>query len=184
MPSVFIRNVTQLTDARYFAAMGVQWMSLLIEEDPKSFTRWHALRDWVEGVRLAADIGTNEESTVARMIIDARPDGIVSPSIDLLHLAGGVDYFLLTETKVDREIREMIRMIVNVENMATLPDWILNFDAEQIFIQTDLQIEVIKSYLQQGYEGGFCLLASGEQVTGIKDFSEWDQILELLGNQS
>ena len=72
-----MRNIKHLTDARYFAAMGVDWMSMELNNDPTSFMKWHTLKDWVEGVQLAAEIGTPDEMLLAKTIIDARPDGII-----------------------------------------------------------------------------------------------------------
>ena len=74
---ILVRNIKHLTDARYFAAMGVDWMSMELNSDPTSFMRWHTLRDWVEGVKLAAEIDAGDEMLLSKTIIDARPDGII-----------------------------------------------------------------------------------------------------------
>ena len=61
---ILIRNIKHLTDARYFAAMGVDWMSMPLTHDPQSFAMWHTLADWIEGVKLAAEIDVNDEMLV------------------------------------------------------------------------------------------------------------------------
>lgn len=82
--AILVRHITHLTDARYFAAMGVDWISMRLDADPKSFMRWHSIRDWVEGLKLLAEPASGDEELLARVIIDAKPDGILLP--------GGVDF--------------------------------------------------------------------------------------------
>ena len=69
--NIFIRNISSLTDARYFAAMGVDWMSVKLSEDPASFSKWHTMREWVAGVKLAVELISNDESLIAKAMIDA-----------------------------------------------------------------------------------------------------------------
>src|SRR5687767_4011691 len=94
---ILVRNIHHLTDARYFAAMEVDWISMELSVDPLSFSRWHTMRDWISGVKLAAELQEADESLVAKTIIDARPDGIISNSLEFIHLTGGIDLFILAE---------------------------------------------------------------------------------------
>src|SRR5687768_1137308 len=95
--NIFIRNISSLTDARYFAAMGVDWMSVKLSEDPASFSKWHTMREWVAGVKLAVELISNDESLIAKAMIDAQPDGLVADNLDNIHLTGGIDLFLLPQ---------------------------------------------------------------------------------------
>ena len=83
MNPILVRNIHHLTDARYFAAMGVEWMSIKLSADPASFSKWHMLKDWVAGVKLAAEIQMEDEMLLAKTIIDAAPDGIIINQLNI-----------------------------------------------------------------------------------------------------
>ena len=48
---LFARNITNLTDARYFAAYLPTWIAMdLSDDDPSGFQRLAEIQSWVEGV--------------------------------------------------------------------------------------------------------------------------------------
>jgi hypothetical protein len=180
MHSVFIRLVTHLTDARYFAAMGVEWMSLELNEDPLTFARWHSLRDWVEGVSLAAELSTDDESVLAKSIIDVKPEGIVARDLRHLHLTGGLRFFLLGDTPVPSDQREFITPILMHDPERKSFERLQVSQTQQIFLEANWTPALIQSVLDEGYRGGFCFRTTLEERTGVKDFSRWDEMLEML----
>lgn len=53
-------GVTNLTDARYFAARGVDWLGLSLDtsqEDNLNIAAASAIKEWVEGVKLIGEFG-------------------------------------------------------------------------------------------------------------------------------
>ena len=95
---ILVRNISHLTDARYFAAMGVDWMSMELNGDPTSFMKWHTLKNWVEGVKLVAEIDTTDEMLLAKTIIDAMPDGIIVSTIAPLDIPAEIQLFHETQS--------------------------------------------------------------------------------------
>ncbi|HUR30772.1 MAG TPA: hypothetical protein VMZ69_05030 [Saprospiraceae bacterium] len=176
---IIIRNVSHLTDARYFAAMEVDWISIALTDDPVSFSRWHAMREWISGVKLAAELATAEESLVAKTIIDANPEGIITDNIDIIHLTGGMALFILTE-KILQE-NENFAQIISYVNY-NKDNGFLFSNPEAIYLDANWTREMIFDLKQKNYNGGICLHASGELAAGMKDFSEMDEILELIRN--
>ena len=175
---IMIRNVSHLTDARYFAAMEVDWISIAINDDPVSFSRWHAMREWISGVKLAAELSTADESLIAKTIIDANPDGIITDNFDIIHLTGGIDLFLLTEKILPAD--DNYFQIIPYNNYNFSPVEIVLSNAKNIFLEAAWNIKMIEDLKQANYMGGFCFQTSGEMEVGIKDFSEMDEILELI----
>ena len=102
---ILVRNIRHLTDARYFAAMGVDWMSMELSGDPASFSKWHSMQEWISGVKLAAELTSEDESVIARTIIDVKPEGIISDNLDIVHLTGGVHLFLLSDKSMQQNTR-------------------------------------------------------------------------------
>ena len=175
---ILVRNIKHLTDARYFAAMGVDWMSMELNSDPTSFMRWHTLKDWVEGVKLAAEIDAADEMLVSKTIIDARPDGIVLTQ--LLDLEGISDAELFFDTHY-----------INLEKCPTDSfsiihfdeieiDQILSLDPSNTFIQHEWTVDELESLLNLGYEGGICFSGGEEDATGMRDYEVMDEMFRRL----
>lgn len=175
--SILIRNITNLTDARYFAAMGVDWMSMELSEDPVSFSTWHSVREWISGVKLAAELKSEDESVLARTIIDVKPEGIVSDNLDIVHLTGGIHLFLLSDKMNYKVVDELYAQIILFDPNLELPYHQL---PENIYLQADWTPEWIIDLKNKDFSGGFCFRATGETMTGIKDYSEMDAMLELI----
>ena len=104
-----------MTDARYFAAMGVDWMSIELNNDPASFMRWHTLKDWVSGVKMAAEIIVPDEMLIAKTIIDAKPDGIVFHHPDYQKDYRTSNCFLMSLVMTMKNFKEVTSGYIHLE---------------------------------------------------------------------
>ena len=175
---ILVRNIKHLTDARYFAATGVDWMSMELNSDPTSFMRWHTLKDWVEGVKLAAEIDAADEMLVSKTIIDARPDGIVLTQ--LLDLEGISDAELFFDThyiNLEKCPTDSFS-IIHFEEIDA--DQILSLDPSTTFIQHDWTVDELENLLNLGYKGGICFSGGEEDATGMRDYEVIDELIERL----
>lgn len=177
---VFIRNITHLTDARYFAAMGVDWISIKLHSDPASFSFWHSLRDWVEGLKLAAETEEDDEMLLSKIIIDARPEGIVLGHLDFVHLTGGLELFVAAEEFTSDLHQHGINLILPYRHGVTETKLFSGIPSDQIFLESDWNEQSISDVKSSGYSGGFCFRSTPESKTGVKDFSDFDLMLELI----
>jgi hypothetical protein len=175
---ILVRNISHLTDARYFAAMGVDWMSMELNTDPASFMRWHTLKDWVEGVKLAAEIIVPDEMLIAKTIIDAKPDGIILTQ--LLDLGETTDAELFFDTHyLDRDkCPAGSYKIIHFDEIDT--DSILALDFSSTFLQHDWTPDLLEFLLAGGYEGGICFLGGVEDSTGVRDYEMMDELIGKL----
>ena len=168
-----------LTDARYFAAMGVDWMSMELNEDPTSFMRWHTFKDWVEGVKLAAEIYTNDEMLLAKAVIDAQPQGMI------FHQTGGSagmpDMQLFFDIHAD-DHHELPECSIRIMTYHPLVDMLsfLDLDPQTTFLQADWTPDMLSTLLEAGYKGGICFSGGEEDATGVRDYEMMDQLLEGL----
>ncbi len=178
---ILVRNISYLTDARYFAAMEVDWISMELSEDPLSFSRWHALLDWIAGVKLAAEPLSNDESLIAKIIIDAKPDGIVTNNPDLIYLTGGLRFFYLTDQIVKHETIQMFTYIISYRPDETSLSEILQFPPEQIYLEAEWTVDHLKLLLDSGYKGGICFSGCPEDLVGVKDYGRMDEMIGLIG---
>jgi hypothetical protein len=177
---ILVRNIKHLTDARYFAAMGVDWMSMELNGDPASFMRWHTFKDWVEGVKLAAEIVTYDEMLLAKTIIDAQPQGII------FHQAGGSAglpdmqlFYDLGDSDAQSILPERSIRIIPYHPLTDMLSF-LDQDPQTLFLQADWQPEMLSTLLEAGYKGGICFSGGEEDATGMRDYEVMDELLERL----
>jgi len=177
---ILVRKIQHLTDARYFAAVGVDYLSLVLDESQLSFDRWHAIRDWVEGVSLVAEPSNENESLLAKIIIDAKPNGLlVTPSM-LPNVPAEIELFMIAASAIDPSrplgtslILELPAELINAEFQ--LPE-----TEDALFIQTEWTPVLVAKVLHQGYEGGFCFTGGKEEITGVRDYNVMDDMISLL----
>lgn len=177
---IFIRNITHLTDARYFAAMGVDWISIRLHSDPASFSFWHTLRDWIEGLKLAAEIEEDDEMLLSRIIIDAKPEGILANHPGFVHLTGGLEMFVAADKVNSNFYQHGIKVILPYDQGVIDSTSFLSSPPDQIYLESEWNEQSIVELKHSGYAGGFCFHGTPESKTGMKDFSEFDKLLELI----
>lgn len=175
---ILVRNIKHLTDARYFAAMGVDWMSMELNNDPTSFMRWHTFKDWVEGVKLAAEMDAADEMLLAKTLIDAKPEGLILTQLLDLEGISETELFFDTHFVRQNECPNDSFHILHFDEMDA--DRILNLDFTTTFLQHEWTIELLDHLLQTGYKGGICLTGGDEDATGMRDYELMDELLERL----
>ncbi|MEO5905608.1 MAG: hypothetical protein ABIQ11_02705 [Saprospiraceae bacterium] len=175
---ILIRNISHLTDARYFAAMGVDWMSMVLSNDPISFSKWHTLRDWISGVHLAAEVPHADETLMAKTIIDAKPEGIIFEKLDQIHLTGGLQVFLLNDHDSDHRENALYAQIIQYPDIQL--ENILRLNPQHVFLEANWTKEMIMELKSKNYNGGFCFTGESETAVGIRDYARMDEMLELI----
>lgn len=175
---ILVRNIKHLTDARYFAAMGVDWMSMELNNDPASFMRWHTFRDWVAGVKLAAEIDAVDEMLLAKTLIDVKPDGIIlTQLLDLEGISNAELFFDTRYINLDKCPNDCF-CIIHLNEIDA--DRILVLDPAATFIQNEWTLDVLDQLLRSGYKGGICLTGGDEDATGMRDYELIDDLFRRL----
>jgi len=155
-------------------------MSLVLDESQLSFDRWHAIRDWVAGVSLVAEPSNENESLLAKIIIDAKPNGLlITPSM-LPTVPAEIELFMMANSVVNPPhplgtslILELPAELIDVEFQ--LPEV-----EDALFLQTEWTPVLVAKVLQLGYEGGFCFTGGKEEITGVRDYNVMDDMISLL----
>ena len=176
---ILIRNITHLTDARYFAAMGVDWMSMELNNDPTSFMKWHALKDWVAGVKLVAEIDTTDEMLLAKTIIDALPDGLVVRNVSPIELSQEIQLFYDAQTLDGIDFPRGSYRIIHYDQFMDMHP-ILSIDPAIIFLQSEWTQASLGSLLNAGYTGGICFTGGEEDATGMRDYELIDELIGMM----
>lgn len=176
---ILIRNIKHLTDARYFAAMGVDWMSMTLTDKPQTFAMWHTLSDWIAGVKLAAEIDVHDEMLIAKTMIDAKPEGIISNQNNVAAIPSTIQLFV--ENQVPSAIEGDNNAFYLLPYDKDFPhDLITGKASENIFLISEWTRDSISELLTKGYKGGFCFSGGEEEEVGVRDYELMDELLELI----
>jgi hypothetical protein len=176
---ILIRNIKHLTDARYFAAMGVDWMSMALTDDPQSFAMWHTLADWIEGVKLAAELDVDDEMLLAKAIIDAKPQGIVS-SQNIAETIPSTTQLFLEVDSLNDVIESPFVFCIKTYDPNLLQEYVPDTNHERVFLFSDWTKESLEEVIAKGFKGGICFSGGEEQATGMRDYELMDDLLDLL----
>jgi hypothetical protein len=177
---ILVRQIQHLTDARYFAAVGVDYLSLILDDSQLSFDRWHAIRDWVEGVSLIAEPSNDSESLLAKIIIDAKPNGILIQPTMLASIPADIELFMMAATVMNPPAPIGTSLILEIPADLIEADFQLPETEDAVFLQTDWTPLLLAKVLEHGYEGGFCFTGGKEEITGVRDYNVMDDMISLL----
>lgn len=160
-------GITNLTDARYFSAMGVDWMGFDLRSDSSiGLSHVQAFSEWIEGPALIADVRGKDVDQIAEILSGFKADGlIVSEEIELPNYGGSVFRIAPDEGNCDRIIASHNESLP--ESLTGVPVW------RHVSGVHDL------ASLQEG-TAGVVIVGGEEEQTGVKDYDEIDQLFEAL----
>ena len=196
---VYIRNVDNLSDARYSAGMGVELLGFNLDPNDINYVnpqRFKEISEWISGVKIVGEFGGLNPSEVRSLLSQYTIDYLLISDESQIHEYSQLDVPLI------------LRIIANVDSGKTLPST-LNYCSgfvEYFLIEsetndlTDEDLQLIRTYSSQfpiilGYGvniknvktivnelnlKGISLKGSSEIRPRYKDFDELADILEIL----
>lgn len=187
---IYVRNITHLTDARYFAAQGVDFMGYTVVQHQDIY-KLSSILEWVEG-----PIPVIEALTTS---ID-KDWSLSTRDLGLTHLHLGIscgeipstDYFTVFRDLLDRQILDNMTVykadyyILKSEDpilswssntIDTIQKWINNY---KVFIDIPELTDHITHILSELNPYGIVLSGSDEEKTGFKDFDYVEELFDFL----
>jgi len=149
---VIATHVTNLTDARYFAARGVDY--LLFDLDAISLDKTIEIKEWVEGPEIMLLFSVQSLPLLDEAIIKLSPVAISGkePGViaEMIHMSAHVNIFKWEEERFEYDDRDftLLRSSVQLETLA----------------ESD----------------GVVISGSEEEAVGVKAFDMLDEILDQL----
>jgi phosphoribosylanthranilate isomerase len=207
---IYAGPITNLTDARYFAAWDVAWMSFNLSPGEDSFlpiNQVQAIKEWVEGPAMVGAFNLHSAEEIQKLAVDLQLDAIKL----------GMETELSTLLELDTELPIIKEITVGKDNSCEhlenlLSDFapktsyfILNF-AQAAWSYTELQeakelnwsylhklsqhypiifnlgfgAEPILDMLENSQAVGIQVTGGAEEKVGYKSFDELDEIFEAL----
>lgn len=167
MIEIVALNITNLTDARYFAARGASWIfyALRSEED---IPRIKAISAWIDGPRHGLSFKQDTQEQLIRFAIDQlHPEGIIYN--DALALPGIRNFYITDALHQVWPDKEKILRVASLDDSCsglwTYPE--------------SLDLSLIEG-LTKNNPAGIVLSGSKEDQTGIKNYDLYDEILDML----
>jgi len=206
--SVLAGSITNLTDARYFAARGVEWLGFNFDEESEDFIppqSMKAIMDWVAGVKIAGRFGRQIHSEIETAIGLLDLDAVLLETFSDLDTAQKIRVPVIKEIVVERGASEK-DLTVELENYAPhCAAFLFNFaengicwddlchtkglsaaklkalcQRHKIILHIDITLEILKEMLPFVQPMGILLKGGAEEKTGYKSFDELDEIFEWL----
>jgi len=206
--NILASSITNLTDARYFAAWEVEWLGFNFDEVAADFIPpqgMKAIRDWVAGVKIIGCFGSQSlveiETATELLELDAVQLGMLSDLETTRKLSVPVIKEIVvgkvaSAENLTREIEIFApyctAFLLNFakngicwKDLCTskvLPSSFLKTLCQQyeILLDIDLSIKILKEMLPYLQPYGILLKGGVEEKTGFKSFDELDEIFEWL----
>ncbi|UHG89224.1 N-(5'-phosphoribosyl)anthranilate isomerase [Spirosoma oryzicola] len=197
---VKISNVTNLSDARYCAGMGVDMLGFSMDTespdyvDPKKFEE---IKSWVAGVQIVGETASTDPETIESLLETYQPDLLQVDEAALLPYLGTfgkplilrVDLSLLTLDQLDSLLQTGAAGAEYVLLESKAP---LHLDAElkgalqrianrhSVLLGTGISAQNVHELLAELPVRGIALSGGDEERPGNKEFGELMDILEAI----
>jgi phosphoribosylanthranilate isomerase len=194
---LYARRITNLTDARYFAAREVTFLGFNLEEGTEGYLEpmyMKAMREWVEGPSIIGEFSKAPMAWVREAASFYALDGLaVSASNHLHELTGteGLPIFLDLDIPFhagtwddifQKHAHLFSKVIIPV---GTDPEVIHYLNSpgfhDLAFLQFDLPVREIPPLVDTLRPAGLCVTGGEEEKTGVKSFDDLEILLEELG---
>jgi len=207
---LMILNVNNLTDARYYAARGADYLAFkfpnAMDEAPAFLKKVESILEWVEGVKILLHCNESNYKLIETLEFPFNIEGYIVPNTaQLTKNIFGTEKKLIIEIVFNRcptietfnktlaETKGNFPVLLtwesNVKAFDTLcseilssTDWKKTFDNadRDIFLQLPIAAENSLSLLKYFTFQGIILSASEETIVGEKNYDAEDDLLDAL----
>jgi len=197
-------QVTNLTDARYFAAREVEWLGFNLDSGTDNFIHPQnikAIKEWLEGPKIVGEFGMQDSNEIKAAIeflgLDVIQVGMYSDTSSLTFQ----DVTIIKEIVIEKDT-DYYELRSNLESDSANVDlFLLNYstnnltwssiDSKQnalkelcnrfkIILSIDFEPGQLHKMLETVQIYGLNLKGGAEEKAGYKSFDELDEILDAL----
>lgn len=193
-------NIKNLTDARYFAAAGVEWLGFSVT-DQMPVEDVQSIIDWVDGVKVVLEIESNLSEKDYQVIEMLHPDFIqVDIHCDLEELLEPIPIIRVIDIAAMPEEHILELMEAHIADTAGFIIDLSAYSWDDVQQGVPIQVSTLKTMIE-GYScllklnlssqdihtvieylnpDGLCLEGGDEEKVGYKNFDSLDDLLEVL----
>ena len=188
-PLIYVSRVTNLSDARYCAGMGVDMLGFVIDPasaDYVSPADYQAMVGWISGPKRVVAVSASTRVNWSKVMEEYKPDLV---HIQETSTKGDLpDLPLLLEipfADLPSRMEEIYKLNLSIEHILVteLPEnagiSLIDFDFSTL-LSIGLQKVPLQTLLSQTGASGFALQGSRELSPGLKDYDHLSKVLEEL----
>ncbi len=203
-------SITNLTDARYFAAMGVDWLGFNLNSKDEAAVAPELIgqiEEWVEGVQIVAEYGDDEwgnaKAGVEKVIPNIVQMGGKAGVNEILEMPPAVPVIKeiiiennMSEETVLSEIEELTGHVmafalnftkhkISWQDILKGQPFTIDFlkeltDKFPIILEIDFDAKTLKNCLDNLSPEGITFKGGEEEKVGFKSFDELDDLFDVL----
>jgi len=193
-------SITNLTDARYFAAREVAYLGFNLEENSGDYLDpmyMKAIREWVQGPKIVGEFNRTPASVVREAAAFFGLEAVQVPLLDNLHDLAGLEVILYLSGGTSPEALASVlhRVAPSVACFLldfSTPELTTSLQGEQsdawknlfakypVLLDVQLPADELPALLQKLNPAGLALRGGAEERAGVKSFEEIDAIFEVL----
>ncbi|CAN5267320.1 hypothetical protein BH09BAC4_BH09BAC4_07130 [soil metagenome] len=197
---VKISNVTNLSDARYCAGMGVDMLGFSMDADSPDYVepkKFDEIRAWVAGVQIVGETASTDPEVIEQLLDTYHPDLLQVDEAALLPYLGTFEKPLILRTDLSQVTLDQLDTLL--QTGSTGADYVLlesngpiHLDDElktalqrlsaryPILLGTGVSVANVHELLAQLPVRGIALSGGNEERPGNKEFGELMDILEAI----
>jgi len=207
-------SLTNLTDARYFAAMGVEWIGFNLNPGDDTFlspVQVQAIKEWVEGPAILGEFNLQSAAEIQQLSIDLALDAIQIGTFTSLDTLLGIDTQLpiIKEMVIDQTVTrsqlidtlqafapkvqyfllDLAKNQWTMEQLATHEaiNWAFIqqlCDSYPVLLHLGFPVDQITDLLEDLEPAGLKVLGGAEEKVGYKSYEDLDELLEALAEET
>lgn len=173
---VKVASITNLTDARYCAGMGVDMLGFQAVQGQPNYIKplaFQEIRGWITGPVIVAEVyGIQNEAELADILENYKPDYV---EMGLKELSCFSALSLPLILSVEKQAYP--------ENLAIQPAYLITedtFEASIPLLARVQSLEDLKKLITNKHVTGIVLKGGAELKPGLKDFEVMNDVLEFL----
>jgi len=190
-----VSSISNLSDARYCAGMGVDYLGFSIDSTSASFidpSKFKQITGWISGIPLVAECG---EVVDKQLVDNYGVEFIQLNNFESISISAEIQKPIILHADVTPENSDAIRdnigdsihlvsfFVLNFSNynhLISCSDWISGLISEvKIFLKTNFQKRHLDSVLALN-SSGLVLQGGLEEKVGLKDYDDLADILEAI----
>lgn len=204
---VKVSSLTNLTDARYFAAWGVDWLGFNLQEGHSDYQDTKTMTEicgWVEGPKALGEFAFEDLEQIKEAIAERKLEAVQISQIQPSELAEHIDVTVFKEWIMDKALTAE-RLHDQLEDAGAWVDYqVLDFtkggwtwaelkaqdellqalkavcEKHRLWLDLDYKGENMQEILDTLNFEGISIRAGAEEKVGYKSFDDLDEIYDVL----
>ena len=188
---VKVSAITNLSDARYCAGMGVDLLGFPLGEI--SIDQFTEIRNWLAGVQIVGEFSTNDAAEIKAKVAEYKPDVLeIDTKVNLVAIQD-IDIPKILRVNIDTDnlpavfaasapyVSQFLLVGEGPESLQGMEGSVEIWSAQYpIILGLEIPEDDLEEWIEQSSIKGIGLLAGEEDRPGFRDFTDLMNILEKL----